>query len=241
MKKVSMSKLNPASTLLLTCAVVLSGCTSAPTASPRTPSPTPSMTANATSSPTTSPTSTTTVSPTPMPSGLNKTEKGTNANMTKTIADFDKIKATEATLHTSKGEITFTLYRDQAPLTTANFLHLSKSGFYNGIKFHRIIADFMAQVGDPLSKDDSKKSTWGTGGPGYTIADEFGKGLKHDSEGVVSMANAGPNTGGSQFFITYEATPWLDGKHAIFGKVTKGMDVLRQLSIGDEITSVTYR
>jgi cyclophilin family peptidyl-prolyl cis-trans isomerase len=116
-----------------------------------------------------------------------------------------------------------------------------KSGYYNGIKFHRIIPDFMAQVGDPLTKDDSQKALWGTGGPGYTIADEFEPTLKHDSEGIVSMANAGPNTGGSQFFITYEATPWLDGHHAVFGKVTKGMDVLRKLEIGDQIVKVTYK
>lgn len=160
----------------------------------------------------------------------------------KTVADFEKIPATQATLTTSKGDITFTLYADKAPLTVANFLNLAKQGFYNGIKFHRIIPDFMAQVGDPLTKDDTQKAAWGTGGPGYTIADEFDPSLKHDSEGVVSMANVGqPNTGGSQFFITFAATPWLDGKHAVFGKVTAGMDVLRKLEIGDQIMKVTYK
>ncbi len=159
----------------------------------------------------------------------------------KTLNDFKPIEATEVTLTTTKGDIVFTLYREQAPLTTANFLDLASQKFYDGVVFHRVIPDFMAQVGDPLSKDEAQKARWGTGGPGYSIADEFSPDLKHDSEGVVSMANAGPNTGGSQFFITYEATPWLDGKHAVFGKVTKGMDVLRSITIGDKITSVSYR
>lgn len=158
----------------------------------------------------------------------------------KTLNDFEPIKASKATIKTSKGDIVVELYPDKVPLTVTNFLTLAKSGFYDGIKFHRIIADFMAQVGDPLTKDDSKKPMWGTGGPGYMIADEFEASLKHDSEGVLSMANAGPNTGGSQFFITYETTPWLDGKHAVFGKVTSGMEVLRKLEIGDAIVSITF-
>ncbi len=190
---------------------------------------------------TTSPSTTTLILNSPVTSDSTSLQKG-NDKMTKTLADFEVIKATQATLHTTKGDITFTLYRDKAPLTTANFLNLAKAGSYDKVRFHRIIADFMAQVGDPLSKDESQKSAWGTGGPGYTIADEFGAGLKHDSEGVVSMANAGPNTGGSQFFITYAATAWLDGKHAVFGKVDKqGMDVVRKLVIGDQITSVSYK
>jgi len=162
-------------------------------------------------------------------------------NQMKTLAEFEPIKATEATITTAKGEITFTLYGDKAPLTVTNFLNLAKSGFYDGIKFHRIIPDFMAQVGDPKSKDDAQKAAWGSGGPGYMIADEFSPDLKHDSEGTVSMANAGPNSGGSQFFITYEATSWLDGKHAVFGKVTAGMDVLKQLEIGDQIVKISYK
>lgn len=159
----------------------------------------------------------------------------------KQLSDFDQIEATQATLTTSKGDITFELYRDQAPITTANFLNLAKDGFYDGIVFHRVIEDFMAQVGDPLTKDESKQAMWGTGGPGYAIPDEFSPDLTHDSAGIVSMANSGPNTGGSQFFITYEATPWLDGKHAVFGKVTAGMDVLEQIEIGDTILSVSYQ
>ena len=162
-------------------------------------------------------------------------------NQMKKLEDFEQIQATQATLHTSKGDITFELYRDQTPITTANFLQLAKDGFYDGIVFHRVIEDFMAQVGDPLTKDAAKKPLWGTGGPGYTIPDEFSPELTHDSAGIVSMANSGPNTGGSQIFITYEATPWLDGKHAVFGRVTNGMDVLEQIEIGDTITSVSYQ
>ena len=173
------------------------------------------------------------------PENLTPPQKGPRM---KTLADFEKITAKEATITTNKGDITFTLFADKVPLTVTNFLTLAKSGFYDGIKFHRIIPDFMAQAGDPLTKDPSQKDMWGTGGPGYTIADEFDPSLKHDSEGTVSMANTGQlNTGGSQFFITYEATPWLDGKHAVFGKVTAGMDVLRKLEIGDTILKVTYK
>ncbi|MBU0576364.1 peptidylprolyl isomerase [Patescibacteria group bacterium] len=157
----------------------------------------------------------------------------------KTINDFEPIEATQATLITTKGDISFTLFRDKAPLTTLNFLNLAKDGFYNGIVFHRVIADFMAQVGDPLTKDPGKQAQWGTGGPGYTINDEFHPELLHNKAGIVSMANSGPNTGGSQFFITYEATPWLDGKHAVFGEVISGQEVLKQIEQGDEILSVT--
>lgn len=164
-----------------------------------------------------------------------------NGVVMKQLSDFPQIAAKEATIETSKGDITFTLYQKEAPITVANFLSLAKDHYYDGIKFHRIIADFMAQVGDPLTKDDSKQAMWGSGGPGYVIPDEFSPELKHDQEGTVSMANAGPNTGGSQIFITYGPTPWLDGKHAIFGRVTKGMDVLRKLEIGDTIKTVTYR
>lgn len=159
----------------------------------------------------------------------------------KELSDFEPIEGTQVTLTTTKGDITFELFRDKAPLTTLNFLTLAKSGFYDGIIFHRVIPDFMAQVGDPITKEPGTEASWGTSGPGYTIPDEFDPSLTHDSEGVVSMANAGPNTGGSQFFITYEATPWLDGKHAVFGKVTDGMDVLRQIDVGDKIVSVAIK
>lgn len=158
----------------------------------------------------------------------------------KTINDFEPIETTQATLTTSKGEIIFKLYRQQAPLTTLNFLTLAKNGFYDDLVFHRVIENFMAQVGDPLTKDESQQARWGSGGPGYTISDEFHSELTHDQAGVVSMANAGPNTGGSQFFITYEPTPWLDNKHAVFGQVVSGMEVLEQIKVGDKIISVSF-
>ncbi len=122
---------------------------------------------------------------------------------------------------TSMGTFEIELFEDKAPKTTANFISLAEKGFYDGLIFHRVIDDFMIQGGDPKGN--------GTGGPGYTIPDEFHPDLRHDSAGILSMANAGPNTGGSQFFITLTKTPWLDGKHAVFGKVVRGMDVVKQI------------
>ena len=122
---------------------------------------------------------------------------------------------------TNKGTFEVELFEDKAPITTKNFIDLSEKGFYDGLIFHRVIDGFMIQGGDPKGN--------GTGGPGYTIPDEFDPSLKHDDEGILSMANAGPNTGGSQFFITLAATPWLDNHHAVFGKVIKGMDVVRDI------------
>lgn len=122
---------------------------------------------------------------------------------------------------TNMGNFKAQLFNDKAPVTTKNFLDLISKKFYDNIIFHRIIDGFMIQGGDP---DGS-----GMGGPGYTIADEFGEGLKHDSEGILSMANAGPNTGGSQFFITLAPTLWLDGHHAVFGKIIEGMDVVKKI------------
>lgn len=162
--------------------------------------------------------------------------------LVKTLKDFSPITATEATLHTNQGDIVIQLYPDKAPITVTNFLTLAKAKFYDGIKFHRIIAGFMAQVGDPLTKDDAQQPMWGTGGPGYTIPDEFAPDLQFDGPGVVAMANTGaPSTGGSQFFITFDQTSWLNGKHAIFGHVTKGMDVVNKLVIGDQIQSISYK
>ncbi len=172
------------------------------------------------------------------PTNTNQLQKGT---LMKTLQDFEKIEATQVTIKTTKGEMTFKLFRDKAPLTTANFLNLIKDGFYDGIVFHRVIPDFMAQVGDPLTKEPGTETRWGTGGPGYQIADEFDPELKHDKAGVLSMANSGPNTGGSQFFITHVATPWLDGKHAVFGEIIKGIEVLNQIEQGDKIISASYR
>ena len=126
------------------------------------------------------------------------------------------------TLDTSLGPIRLEIFADRAPKTAKNFLDLTRKGFYNGLTFHRVIPGFMIQGGCP--KGD------GTGGPGYEIPDEFHPTLKHTGPGIVSMANAGPNTGGSQFFITLAATGWLDGKHAIFGKVVGGQEVVDQIA-----------
>ena len=126
-----------------------------------------------------------------------------------------------ATFDTNHGTFKVELFEDKAPVTAKNFMDLAKDGFYNGVIFHRVIDGFMIQGGDPTGT--------GRGGPGYNIKDEFAKDLKHTAEGMLSMANAGPNTGGSQFFITLAATPWLDGKHAIFGKVVEGLDVVRKI------------
>ena len=119
------------------------------------------------------------------------------------------------------GDIVIELFEKEAPGTVQNFVDLINKGFYNGLRFHRVIPGFVAQGGCPNGN--------GTGGPGYTIKDEFHKDLRHDGPGVLSMANAGPNTGGSQFFITLDKTPWLDGHHAVFGKVVKGMDVVEAI------------
>ena len=122
--------------------------------------------------------------------------------------------------HTNLGDFTAELFEDKAPKTAGNFRELVEKGFYDGVIFHRVIDGFMIQGGDPTGT--------GMGGPGYTIDDEFGPGLAHSGEGILSMANAGPNTGGSQF-ITLDATPWLDGHHAVFGKITQGMDVVHKI------------
>jgi cyclophilin family peptidyl-prolyl cis-trans isomerase len=126
-----------------------------------------------------------------------------------------------AVFKTTAGTFKVELFDDLAPKTSANFISLAEKHFYDNTTFHRVIDGFMIQGGDP--------SGTGSGGPGYTIADEFGPGLQHDAPGILSMANAGPNTGGSQFFITLAATPWLDGAHAIFGKVIEGMDVVKAI------------
>jgi peptidyl-prolyl cis-trans isomerase B (cyclophilin B) len=141
--------------------------------------------------------------------------------------------ALKATLATSKGKINVRLFPDQVPLTVLNFINLATNKFYDGITFHRVIADFMIQAGCPEGT--------GTGGPGYRFKDEFSKDLKHDKPGVLSMANAGPNTNGSQFFITHVPTPWLDGKHAVFGEVASSEDqsVVDSITKGDTIETIT--
>ena len=138
----------------------------------------------------------------------------------------------------TKGEIDGVLFASKTPMTVANFCNLSKRKYYDGIVFHRVIPDFMAQVGDPLTKQSGTEDRWGTGGPGYTFGDEFRNDLKHDKPGVFSMANSGPRTNGSQIFITHVPTPHLDGRHTVFGQVTKGQDVLLALTKGDKIITV---
>jgi peptidyl-prolyl cis-trans isomerase B (cyclophilin B) len=136
-----------------------------------------------------------------------------------------------ATIKTKKGDIRIQLHDDKAPKTVANFEKLANEGFYNGLKFHRVIKDFMIQGGCP-------KGT-GTGGPGYTFKDEFHRDLRHDKAGVLSMANAGPNSNGSQFFITHGPQPHLDNKHSVFGQVIGGQDIVNKIQQGDVMESVT--
>jgi len=140
---------------------------------------------------------------------------------------IDLKKKYKAHMETEKGMMVIELFADKAPKTVNNFVFLSREGFYDGIIFHRVIADFMVQGGDPTGK--------GSGGPGYKFEDEFHARLKHDKGGMLSMANAGPGTNGSQFFITHIATPWLDNKHSIFGQVVDGMDVLRSIPPRDPV------
>lgn len=124
-------------------------------------------------------------------------------------------------MKTSRGTMRLELFEERAPQTTANFVKLVEKGFYDGVKFHRVIDEFMIQGGCPQGT--------GRGGPGYTIPDEFHSELTHEGPGVLSMANAGPNTGGSQFFITLVSTPWLDNRHAVFGRIVEGLDVLTEI------------
>ncbi len=138
----------------------------------------------------------------------------------------------QATIRTNKGNININLFPDQAPVTVANFVNLAQRGYYDGLKFHRVIANFMVQGGCPLGT--------GTGGPGYRFQDECTPALKHDKPGILSMANAGPRTNGSQFFITHVPTDWLDGKHTVFGAVIGPEDqkVVNSIAQGDKIESV---
>lgn len=133
-----------------------------------------------------------------------------------------------AIMQTNLGEIKIELFSSDAPKTVENFVKLAKSGFYDNVKFHRVIKGFMIQGGDPLTRDDSLKDRWGTGGPGYTFADEIHSN-NHNVTGTISMANAGPNTNGSQFFINTNDNGSLDAKHTVFGKVIDGMDVVRSI------------
>ena len=136
----------------------------------------------------------------------------------------------KAHINTSKGMISINLLYEEAPLTVANFVNLSNRGYYNNLTFHRVIDNFMIQGGCPIGT--------GTGGPGYNFSDEFHSTLKHDKAGILSMANSGPATNGSQFFITHNETPWLDGKHSVFGAVVEGMDVVNSIVQNDQIKSI---
>ena len=139
----------------------------------------------------------------------------------------------QAVIKTTKGDIELSLLPEEAPVTVANFVNLSTRGYYNGIVFHRVLPEFMIQGGDPTGT--------GSGGPGYEFGDEFSPKLKHSTPGVLSMANAGPGTNGSQFFITHVPTPWLDNKHSIFGKVLVGQDVVNKIVQGDKILGVEIK
>jgi cyclophilin family peptidyl-prolyl cis-trans isomerase len=156
---------------------------------------------------------------------------------------IDPTKSYQAIIVTEKGDIVIELYTEQVPTTVNNFVYLAREGFYDDTTFHRVLPDFMAQGGDPTGT--------GTGGPGYSFEDEFDPDLRHDGPGVLSMANSGPNTNGSQFFITYEATPWLDDRHTVFGRVVEGIEVLESLTprdpqsnpdfAGDAIETITIQ
>jgi peptidyl-prolyl cis-trans isomerase B (cyclophilin B) len=152
------------------------------------------------------------------------TQKGENKMMYASL---------KVTIKTTKGDIRLNLFPEKTPLTVLNFVNLSKKGFYDGLAFHRVIPDFMIQGGCPLGT--------GTGNPGYRFADEFSSDLKHSKPGILSMANSGPKTNGSQFFITHIPTPWLDNKHSIFGEVVDEKDqaVVNSIVQGDKINSIT--
>ncbi|HEY4718157.1 MAG TPA: peptidylprolyl isomerase [Anaerolineales bacterium] len=139
--------------------------------------------------------------------------------------EIDSVKAYKATIKTDQGEMVFQLHADKVPNTVNNFVFLARQGYYDGTVFHRVINDFMVQGGDPTGT--------GMGGPGYKFADEFHPELRHDNRGVISMANAGPNTNGSQFFITHRPTPHLDNKHAVFGHLIEGEQVLMAIPARD--------
>ncbi len=158
--------------------------------------------------------------------------KGSKEGRKEYTYQSDSATMKKVILHTNRGDIEI-LLSERTPKTTENFLTLAKEGFYDGTKFHRVIKDFMIQGGDPLSKDDELMDRWGTGGPGYTFEDEIGPD-NHNARGTIAMANAGPNTNGSQFFINLVDNPFLDTKHTVFGKVVLGMDVVD--AIGDTKT-----
>lgn len=163
---------------------------------------------------------------------MNPLEKINPKEMVDAITEASYDKDLEVTIKTSKGDIKLDLFASKTPRTVANFVGLAEKGYYDNLKFHRVIPDFMIQGGCPNGD--------GRGGPGYRFGDEFDADLRHDGPGVLSMANAGPGTNGSQFFITHVATPWLDGKHTVFGKIKSEADqeVVNAIGMGDTILSV---
>ncbi len=170
------------------------------------------------------PTNTTVVSPATTRATGTSTATTTTNKQTK---NMDTIS--QATLHTSMGDITIAFLPKQAPNTVANFIKLAQSGFYDGTKFHRVIKNFMDQGGDPLTKDDSKMAIWGTGGPGYQMSDEIGP-TNSNLAGTIAMANSGPNTAGSQFFINAVDNPSLNSGYTVFGHVVAGMNVVLEIN-----------
>lgn len=169
-----------------------------------------------------------------VPKGYNAlpalSEKPKRKYKTEPKYDLKKGQDLYALIDTNKGQILIDLYEQSVPMTVSNFVHLSRNRFYDGLRWHRVIDGFMAQGGDPNSADESKKATWGQGGPGYQFADEFRTKLTFDGPGVLAMANSGPATNGSQFFITFGPTQHLNGRHTIFGKVVKGKEILDNLN-----------
>ena len=161
----------------------------------------------------------------PAPAPAAAVEETKNLNDNQNVNNMKEV--TKATLHTSKGDIVIE-FAAGTPNTVANFIKLASAGFYDGTKFHRVIKGFMIQGGDPLSKDDTKQAQWGTGGPGYQFADEIGPN-NNDVTGTIAMANAGPDTNGSQFFINTADNTFLNTKHTVFGTVTVGMDVVKAI------------
>ena len=212
--------------------------TPVPTATPApTPTPTPSPTPRPTATPTPLPTATATPlptatpapTPTPTLAALSSPTPGPQSYGSAPPLVIDTSKDYFATFVTERGEFRLRLFDDQAPRTVNNFVFLARNGFYNGVTFHRVIPGFMVQGGDPTGT--------GGGGPGYSFEDEFHPDLVHNA-GVISMANAGPDTNGSQFFITFVPTPHLDGAHAVFGEVVEGMDVVNSISPRDPATAI---
>ncbi len=165
--------------------------------------------------------------PTPNVTRLNSESSTSTTNILENVPIQNNQAIMTATFHTNKGDMVID-FSEATPKTTENFIKLAKSGFYDGVKFHRVISGFMIQGGDPLSKNDADKARWGTGGPGYAFADEISATNRNDA-GTISMANAGPNTNGSQFFINLANNNFLDTKHTVFGRVVSGLDVVNAI------------